>query len=224
MAAACSLFAAARSPPNPGPPHRAVISGQLNLSPDSFLPPRAPGERWFALAVRPNHEKTAAAALRIKGFREFLPLYRARRQWCDRIADLQLPLFPGYLFASFDPDVRRTLVVTTPGVLNIVGFGRTPYPVDDREIEAIQAVIKSGFPAEPWPFLSPGAPVRITCGPLASIEGRLLETRKKHRLLVSVTLLQRSIAVDIDSAWASPLVAPKLPPLAVSGQLPNLTH
>src|SRR5713226_4572887 len=95
--------------------------------------------RWFALQVRPRYEKAAARALHNKGYEEFLPLYRSRRRWTDRVKEINLPLIPGYVFCRFDSSVVVP-IVTTPGVIRIAGYGKTPAPVDESEITAIQAV------------------------------------------------------------------------------------
>jgi len=159
---------------------------------------------WFALKVRPRHEKTTAWALHNKGFEEFLPLYRSRRRWSDRIKELDIPLFPGYVFCRLDPEDRLP-ALTTAGVVALVGIGKTPSPVEEAEIVALQAVVRSGLRAEPWPFLRIGQAVRIELGPLAGLEGILAEIRNRHRLVVSVTLLQRAVAVEIDRAWIRPI-------------------
>ncbi len=161
--------------------------------------------QWFALQVKPRYEKVASTMLRNKGFEEFLPLYRASRRWSDRIAQVDLPLFPGYVFCRFDPMDRRISIVSTPGVLSIVGMGRTPAPIEDGEIAAVQAVIKSGCQAEPWPFLNLGDKVRVAYGSLTGVEGILVERKKQHRLVISVALLQRSVAVEIDRNWVMPV-------------------
>lgn len=169
---------------------------------------------WFALRVKPRHEKTAAWALRLKGFEEFLPLYRARSRWSDRIKELELPLFPRYIFCKFTPP-ERLRVLTTPGVQVVVGNGSTPVPVAAAEIAAIEAIIESGVAAQPWPFLLAGHLVRIVAGPLAGLEGVLLEVKNQFRLLVSVTLLQRSVAVEIDPLSVIPIGAARRPPAPV---------
>lgn len=168
--------------------------------------------RWYALQVRQRHEKTTAAILRIKGYDPFLPLYRARHRWADRIAELELPLFPGYVFCRFDLRDRRIPILTTPGVIQVIGAGGIPSPVNDDEIAAVRLIVRSGLPAEPWPYLPSGAPVRIAAGALAGLEGIFLEAKKRHRLVVSVTLLQRSVAVELDSSCVIPLE----PPLCLS--------
>jgi transcription antitermination factor NusG len=167
----------------------------------------ASNPRWYALHVKPRYEKITSTLLRNKGYEEFLPLRHERRRWSDRIAEVDFPLFPGYVFCRVDLRDRRAPIVTTPGVLKIVGLGPTPTPVHDAEIAAVEAIVNSKLPAEPWPYIAAGQSVRIEQGPLAGIEGVFLETRKQHRLVVSVTLLQRSVAVEIDTAWVSPLTA-----------------
>lgn len=160
--------------------------------------------QWFALRVRPRCEKAVAEALRGKGYEEFLPLYRERRRWSDRVADVDLPLFPGYVFSRFDVQ-KRLPILKTPGVMLVVGIGRIPQPVDESEIEALQILVRSRLDVQPWPYLHIGQRVRILRGPLAGAEGILTAVKKQSRLLVSVTLLQRSVAVEISEDWAWPV-------------------
>jgi transcription antitermination factor NusG len=159
---------------------------------------------WFALRVKPNHEKPVAAALRGKGLQEFLPLLRSRRQWSDRVKMMDLPLFPGYLFCRLNLEDRMPLL-TTPGFLYIVGIGRNPEPVEESEILAIQSVLRSGFPVTPWPSLIVGQRVQLKHGPLRGLEGVLTRIANQHRIYVSVTLLKRSISVEVDPQWVLPL-------------------
>jgi transcription antitermination factor NusG len=161
-------------------------------------------ESWFALRVKPHFEKLVASVAHNKGFEEFLPLHRSRRRWSDRYQSVELPLFPGYVFCRLDPQYRLPLL-TIPGVLHFVGIGKVPAPVDEAEIVAIRTALQAGLGAEPWPFLETGQLVKIEDGPLAGMEGLLVEVRKQQRLVVSVTLLQRSIAVEIERDWAKPL-------------------
>jgi len=160
---------------------------------------------WFALHVKPRHERAVVRGLENKGFEHFLPLYQARRRWSDRYKTVALPLFPGYVFSRFEPQCRVP-ILTVPGVLRIVGAGRTPLPVEDSEIAALQSIVKSGLPAHPWPFLKAGQAVSIEGGPLCGLTGILLDFKGSQRLIVSVTLLQRSVAVEIESDWVMPMV------------------
>ena len=172
--------------------------------------------QWFALLVKSQHERSVATALHGKGYEQFLPLYSVNRRWSDRIKQLALPLFPGYVFCRFDIN-KRLGVLVTPGVLHVVGAGKVPLPVNDGEIEAIRSIVQSGLQAEPWPFLRLGQRVRIERGSLEGVEGILLAVKKPYRLIVSVTLLQRSVAVELDQDWATP-VAPLSRPAAYSPQ------
>jgi transcription antitermination factor NusG len=157
---------------------------------------------WFALRVRSNYENTVTTILHGKGYEGFLPFYVSRRAWSDRVKEIQRPLFPGYVFCRFDVQ-RRLPVVMTPGVVCVVGVGKRPIPIDDAEIASIQAAVRSGLPAAPWPFLQIGQQVSIERGPLRGTTGILLSYKGQHRLVLSVTLLQRSVAVEVDSAWVS---------------------
>ncbi len=156
--------------------------------------------QWYALRVRSRYENTVAAHLQGKGYESLLPLYKSRRPWSDRFKEIELPLFPGYVFCRFNP-LDRLPILTVPGVVHVVGVGRTPVPIDETEIATIQAALKSGLPSQPWPFLQIGHKVRIEHGPLCGIEGILLGFKGHQRLVLSVTLLQRSVAVQVDGTW-----------------------
>lgn len=162
-----------------------------------------PGFSWFALNTRLRYEEFVAKHLSSKGYEILLPIYQTRRRWSDRIKKLELPLFPGYLFCRFDC-MNRLPILTTPGMIQIVGFGKTPVPVDDAEIAAIQRAVGSDLDREPWPYLQVGEKVRVECGSLRGVEGILLNIKGGHRLILSVTLLQRSVAVEVSSAWVVP--------------------
>jgi transcription antitermination factor NusG len=159
---------------------------------------------WFALRVRTRHESGVADFLEKSGYELFLPLYTSRKRWSDRIKKVETALFPGYLFCRFDPQDRLP-IIKTPGVIQIAGYNRTPIPVDDSEIRAIQALMASGLPNQPWPFIGIGDRVRIEAGPLRGHEGTLVEFKGSHRLVLSITLLQRAVAVEIDSAFVEVL-------------------
>jgi transcription antitermination factor NusG len=159
--------------------------------------------RWFALRVRSRCEKTVAAAIRQKGLEEFLPLYQRNHRWSDRIKRVELPLIPGYVFCHMDPQSRMK-VVTIPGAIDLVGIGRTAAPIEDSEIAALRLSVNSGLATEPWPKREIGQLVRVDDGPLAGTKGLLIEARNKSKLIVSVTLLDRSLAVEIDRRWVSP--------------------
>jgi transcription antitermination factor NusG len=159
---------------------------------------------WYAIRVRSKFERIVATALSGKGYEEYLPLYHARRTWSDRSKNLELPLFPGYLFCRFDVQARLPILIT-PGVVSIVGIGRVPIAISDHEVESIQTMVQSGLLLQPWPQLTVGSRVVIEQGPLKGLEGVTLDIKKKFHLFVSVPLLQRSVSVEIDREWVRPL-------------------
>jgi transcription antitermination factor NusG len=159
---------------------------------------------WYAVRVRSKFERVVSTALSGKGYDEYLPLYRSRRKWSDRSKDLDLPLFPGYLFCRLDVQIRLP-ILTTPGVISIVGIGKVPVAIPDREIDAVQALVRSGLHLQPWPQLVVGSRVVIEQGPLKGLEGVAMDVKKKYRLFVSVPLLQRSVSVEIDREWVRPI-------------------
>ena len=157
---------------------------------------------WFALQVRSRKESWVSAQLEGHGLECFLPSYKSIRKWSDRAKEVQQPLFPGYLFCRFDFQERRPLLMT-PGVLQIVGIGRTPTAIPDSEIAAIQMAVASGLPSQPWPYLEVGEKVRVNYGSFSGIEGILINFKGNHRVVLSVTLLQRSVAMEVDLSWVS---------------------
>src|ERR1700684_1637638 len=154
---------------------------------------------WFALHVRSRHESCVADYLNGQGYEWFLPLYKSRKRWSDRIKEVESPLFPGYLFCRFNQHDRLP-ILKTPGVIQIVGFNRVPAVVEESEISALHTLMAGGVPNHPCPSLELGDRVRIESGPLRGLEGILMDFKGHHRLVLSVTLLQRSVAVEIDSA------------------------
>jgi transcription antitermination factor NusG len=161
--------------------------------------------QWFALRVRSRCEKMVALAARSKGFEDFLPLHRCRQHWSDRSKWVDIPLFPGYLFCRLNPEDRFSLL-TIRGVMHIVGVGRIPEPVDEQEIFAIQHAVRSDTPVEPWPFLEDGQRVRLSSGPLAGLEGILVNNEAQLRIVVGLTILRRSVAVRVERDWVASAV------------------
>jgi transcription antitermination factor NusG len=159
---------------------------------------------WYALHVKPRFERYVTGQLSQKGYETFLPIYDSKRNWSDRIKTLSLPLFPGYTFCRFDIKARLPILVT-PGVMTILGAGRRPTPVDEVEIAAIRHVIDSGLHAQPCAYLTLGGKVKIESGPLAGLVGIIVRIKDSERLVVSVSLLMRSVAVEIDQNCVRPL-------------------
>jgi transcription antitermination factor NusG len=178
----------------PGSDLSDLISGAASI---------APLDAWHALMVKHQHERTIEMALNEKGFETFSPTYRARRQWSDRTKEIDLPLFAGYVFCRF-PFEAKGRVLNTPAVSRVVQFGGTAAPIPDAEIEAIRTILTSRFPARPWPHLKAGDPVRIERGPLRGVVGVLLKEKDTFQIIVSVELLQRSVAVEMDASDVVP--------------------
>jgi transcription antitermination factor NusG len=160
--------------------------------------------QWFAVRTAAGREKAVSAQLQHKGFEEFLPLYKSRRQWSDRKKELEFPLFPGYLFCRFDFSNRLPILIT-PGVKLIVGYGKIPTPVTEAEIDSLRRAVDSGAEATPWPYLSIGQRVRVREGSLAGVEGILIQVKNSWRIVLSVELLRRSVAVELDRGAIVPL-------------------
>ena len=168
----------------------------------TLIMPTGLHDNWFALRVKSRYEKAVAAAVRNKGFEEFLPLYRWRQIWSDRSKWVEMPLFPGYVFCRLDPQ-HRIAVLTIPGVLNFVSFGKVPIPIDAVEIASVQAAVRSDLRTEPCSFVSDGPRVRLGRGPLAGTEGILVDSARQ-RVIVSLSVLRRSIAIDVENHWLEP--------------------
>jgi transcription antitermination factor NusG len=166
---------------------------------------------WFALQVWSRREALVATQLRGQGYECFLPLSKSIRRWSDRMKEVELPLFPGYLFCRFDLHNRGPLLMT-PGIRQIVGVGRTPTSVEESEVEAIRQALASGLPSQPWPFLQIGERVRVSHGSLKNLEGILVNFKGSNRVVLSVTLLQRSVAMEVDLSWVTPLDEAKAAP------------
>jgi transcription antitermination factor NusG len=176
----------------------------LNEREDAVLPVEYVEARWYAAYTSANHEKRVAEQLVQRSVEHFLPLYASVRKWKDRRVKLDLPLFPGYVFVQMA--LRdRLQVMQIPGVANLVGFGGTPTALPEGEIEALRTSLGSGVRAEPHPFLTAGRRVRVKAGPLAGLQGILVRRKSKARFVLSVDLIMRSIAVEIDETDLAPL-------------------
>jgi transcription antitermination factor NusG len=149
---------------------------------------------WFALYVKPRHEKNVAFILQNKGYEAFSPTYRHRAKYNK---NFDLPLFPGYVFCRIELS-ERLPVMTTPGVFCIVGNGPEPEAISEQELEGVRRMIQSGLMAVPWPYIMPGQEVSLESGPLQGVQGMVVDTSNERWLVVSVNLLRRSVAVKLD--------------------------
>lgn len=164
----------------------------------AFAPVSAWQPRWYAAYTTARHEKKVAEQLERKAVECFLPLYEAVHRWKDRKAKVQLPLFPGYVFVRI-PLRERLRVLEIPSVVHLVGSGTQPTELPDFEIDSLRSGLHS-LRAEPCPYLRVGDRVRVKYGPLAGLEGILLRKRDSCRLVLSIDIIMRSVAVEIDAA------------------------
>ena len=155
------------------------------------------GQQWFVVRVKPRHEKAVGFALRAKQYEEFLPLYRSKRRWADRLKDLELPLFPGYIFCRFN-QLLRVPILNTPGVIDIVRTGAALAPVEQHEMDALHVMMEQRLCVQPWEYVNRGQTVTIQEGPLRGLSGIILDFKRSMRLVLSVSLLQRSVLVEVD--------------------------
>lgn len=159
----------------------------------------AAAAHWYAAYTCANHEKRVAEQLASRGIESFLPLYEAVRRWTDRRVKLRLPLFPGYVFVRM-PLTERLRVLQLSGVARLVGFGEKPVALPEHEIDGLRRGWQGDVTMEPHPYLNEGHRVRILRGPLAGIEGVLLRKKNSLRLVLSIDLIMRSVAVEVDAA------------------------
>jgi transcription antitermination factor NusG len=158
---------------------------------------------WFAVKVRTSAEALVELNLREKCEGTFLPTYVECRHYSDRVKQVRAALFPGYLFCRFNPE-RRLPILQTPGVQHVLGGPGGPIPVDETEILGLQRAVVQAVSARPWPFLRSGDRVRIEYGSMAGVEGILLYEKGSRLLVLSVELLQRSVAIQIERTWIRP--------------------
>ncbi|HWP46818.1 MAG TPA: UpxY family transcription antiterminator [Candidatus Limnocylindrales bacterium] len=159
---------------------------------------------WYAIHTRSRHEHKVKEQFEKKNIVHFLPLVEKLRYWKDRKKLVSFPLFPGYIFGYF-PLLDKLKILTTVGVVQIVGFHEGPVPIPEEQISAIQRMITSGLKYDPVPYFKEGQRVRVKRGPLAGVEGILMEKRRKFRLVISVDLIQQSAAMEIDAADVEPV-------------------
>jgi transcription antitermination factor NusG len=153
------------------------------------------GKPWFAVQVAPRFEARVASLLEYKGYQSFFPTYKALRRWSDRTKTLYFPLFPGYVFCRSDGPTLG-LVVSTPHVVRIVSLRGNPSPIDDKDIDALRRVERSGTTLRPCSYLRIGERVQIKSGPLSGLVGILVQIRNESRLVISIDAIMKSVSVD----------------------------
>lgn len=184
----------------------AAVHISTSLGPDANLVGRYYEPHWYAVHTRARHEKRVAEQLACRHIDFFLPLYQATHRWKDRLARLELPLFPGYIFVRV-PLQNRRRVLEIPSVVKMVGSHGNPTPLRPTEVESLRAGLEAQLKAAPLPYLKIGRRVRVKSGPLVGAEGILLRKKDKFRIVLSIDLIMRSVAVEIDAADVEPLYA-----------------
>ncbi len=180
-----------------------MVSG-ATLAEVALLPAEYLEARWYAAQTCANHEKRVLEQLSQRAVEAYLPLYESVRRWKDRRMRLKLPLFPGYVFVHLA--LRdRLQVLQTPSVVRLVGFGGQPVALPDQEIDSLRQGLTRDMRVEPHPYLKVGHRVRVRTGPLQGLEGILVRKKNISRFVISLDLIMRSLAVEIDGAELEPV-------------------
>src|ERR1041385_1037560 len=156
-------------------------------------------EPWFALQVVPRHEKSVDKILEYRGCKHFLPTYRVRRRWSDRVSIIEEPLFHGYVFCRSQSNLME-IIRGSPGIIRIVAFGGKPHAVPDKEIEALQHIVRGKREYSAFPYLNVGQKVRVISGPFTGISGIITRFKNHYRLVVSLDVIMKSVSVEIDQS------------------------
>ncbi len=176
-----------------------TIIGGTDHSEATALPAGYHDEHWYAVQTCANHEKRVLQQLNQRTVEAYLPLYDSVRRWKDRRVRLEMPLFPGYVFVHLAL-CDRLQVLQAPGVARLVGFGGQPAALPDQEIETLRQGLAREMRVEPHQYLKVGRRVRVRTGPLQGLEGILVRKKKLSRFVISLDLIMRSVAVEIDEA------------------------
>jgi transcription antitermination factor NusG len=172
--------------------------------------------RWVAVYTVARHEKVVARQLEERRIETFLPLYRSLRRWKDRRKEVELALFPSYVFVRIHTG-NKLPVLQVPGVVNIVTFNGELAALPNQEIEALRNGLANQLCAEPCPYLKVGKRVRVVRGPMAGAEGTLSRKKDKYRFVISVDVLMRSVAVEVDASDLEPVQSAR--PTSLKGQM-----
>ena len=183
---------------------RSTMSGEAMIGGSLTEPqPQALGSSWYAIYTRPRHEKRVAEQLTERHLESCLPLCGEVHRWKDRMKEVFLPLFPGYVFVRTGLDNRQQ-ILRLPGVVRFVGFGGTPVPIPESQVEALRHAMRSGIPFERHYYLQVGQYVKVCRGPLQGTAGILVRCKGAHRLVLSIDIIQRSIAVEVEVSEVMP--------------------
>jgi transcription antitermination factor NusG len=181
---------------------------QLQTPIPELVPPQlsleSTDENWYAVYTWARHEKKVAEQIRLRQLRGFLPLYRSIHRWKDRRKEVELALFPSYVFVHLAL-THRLRVLQIPGVVGFVTVGSKPAPLPDPEIGPLLRGADGNVRIEPHPYLRVGRQVRLRSGPMTGLEGILVRRKESLRLVVSIEMLMRSVSVEVDEADVQPI-------------------
>jgi transcription antitermination factor NusG len=172
----------------------STVCGRAEGLPSDYVDPR-----WYAAYTSPHHEKWVAGQMSDRRIECFLPTYKSVRRWKDRRKQLDLPLFPGYVFVRIALQ-DRLQVLRLAGVVQFVAFQGKPAALPECDIEALRSGTQARAALEPHPFLKTGCRVRVRAGPMAGIEGLLTRRKDSYRVVIAVELIMRSVALEVDIA------------------------
>lgn len=159
---------------------------------------------WYAAYTHARHEKKVAQQLEERGIEHFLPVYHSVRLWKDRRKELDLVLFPGYVFTRIDPG-DKLRVLQLPGVVRFVSFNGQPTPLPGDDLEALRNALQHGLRAEHHPYLTAGRRVKVVQGPLTGACGILLRLKTNSRIVISIEAIMRSVSVEVDETHIEPI-------------------
>jgi transcription antitermination factor NusG len=179
---------------------------EISVSYTPIPNPAVSHPRWYAVYTHPRHEKVVTEQLESKLIEAFLPTFISENRWKDRRVRIQIPVFPGYVFTRISLS-ERSRVLSVPGVIRMLSFNGTPASIDDSEIEAVRLCMERGATLQPYAFLEVGDRVRVRSGVLEGLEGLVSRCKNERRLIVPISLINQSVAVEIDVQLLEPLGA-----------------
>jgi transcription antitermination factor NusG len=182
----------------------SCLAEPLSINGPTLTSSPSVSDRWYALYTYPRHEKAVREQLGSKSVEAFLPTFVSENRWKDRRVRVETPLFPGYVFTRINL-CDRSKVFGIPGVIRMLSFNGMPAPIEDSEIEAVRFCLERGVSLEPYPFFEVGDRVRVRSGVLMGLEGFISRCKKERRLIVPISLINQSVAVEVDVQLLEPL-------------------
>jgi len=180
-----------------------LANQSLNHTPE-LVPALKDISYWYAVYTYPRHEKVVTEQLEAKSIETFLPTFVTESRWTDRRVQIQTPAFPGYVFIRISKS-ERSKVFAIPGVVKILSYNGVPAPIDELEIEAVKLCLKRGATPAAHTFIEIGERVRVRSGILEGVEGLIVRCKNERRLIVPISLINQSIAVEVDADLLEPL-------------------